>query len=271
MTKAGIGYRREIADATWQYQGAFDCLEIIADSFIRPSAAKLAELDRLRSAFVLVPHGLRLSIGSADRPSPSYLRDLAWLLDRIGAPYHSDHLAMTSAAGIELGHLSPLWYTSEGLATVIANVRAARLALGHQLVLETITEPFTIPGATMTMPEFVTEVCAATGCGLLLDVTNIYINARNAGQDPADIVGQLPLAAVRQLHLVGFGTAADGTLIDSHSEPVQPELWSFYDYVRGMCQPEFVIIERDADFPEITELAREVSRARLAPSLAAAR
>jgi uncharacterized protein (UPF0276 family) len=112
------------------------------------------------------------------------------------------------------------------------------------------------------MPEFVGEVCQATGCGVLLDVTNLYINAHNRGQDPTTVIDQLPLKAVRQLHLVGFARDDSGELIDAHADPIQPELWSLYDYVRSVCAPDVVIIERDDDFPDFDELAGELARAR---------
>jgi uncharacterized protein (UPF0276 family) len=261
--KVGIGYRRELDRGIAEHRGSFDCLEIIADSYLQPSRAKLAELERLLADFVLVPHGLRLSVGAVDRPSGSYLADLCSLLDRIAAPYHGDHFAVTAAAGLEFGHLSPLWYTEEGLATVIENTREAQDQLGRQLVLETITQPFMIPGATMSAAEFISRVCDATGCGVLLDVTNIYINATNTGEDSRAFVDALPLGAVRQVHLVGYGREADGTLVDTHAEPVQPELWSLYDHVRRVCRPEFVILERDDNFPDVRELAAEADRARL--------
>lgn len=261
----GVGYRREIAAQLDEYAGSIDCLEIIAESYLQPTPARLHELDRLRAGFPLITHGLRLSIGSVDRPPASYLRDVARLLDYIDAPYHSDHFAVTSAAGLEFGHLSPLWYTADGLATVIANVSQVQDQLGRQLVLETITETFAIPGATMEMPDFVTEVCATTGCGVLLDLTNVYINAHRAGFDPKTIVDRLPLHAVRQLHLVGYGVDGSGRLVDSHADPVQPELWQLYDYVRSVCSPQVVILERDDDIPALGDLVAELDRARLTP------
>jgi uncharacterized protein (UPF0276 family) len=262
MTQVGIGYRRELRDGIFARRDSFDCLEVIAEAYFEPSRARLDELRRLKDAFRLVPHGLRLSIGAVERPPQSYLDELARFLDRIDAPYHGDHFALTGAAGVELGHLSPLWYTEQCLETVIANTRQVQRFLGRQIVLETITEPFVIPGATLSPPEFITAVCRETGCGVLLDVTNVFINARNAGRDPLDFVRALPLEAVRQVHLVGYARAADGTYIDGHVHAVQDDLWALYDDALALCAPEFVIIERDGHFPDMAELVAEVERAR---------
>ncbi|MGA8025513.1 MAG: DUF692 domain-containing protein [Bryobacteraceae bacterium] len=262
MENVGIGFRRELEQGIFDYQSSFDCLEIIAESYFEPTRTAIEELFRLKNTFRLVPHGLRLSIGAVERPRQSYLDELARLLDRIDAPYHGDHFALTGANGIELGHLSPLWYTDEGLDTVISNIRGAQRFLGRQLVLETITHPFLIPGATMSPAEFIAAACRETGCGVLLDVTNVYINARNAGEDPSVFIRALPLKSVRQIHLVGYAREADGTYVDGHDQAIQDDLWALYDYTMTLCSPEFVIIERDGNFPDVAELAAETERAR---------
>ena len=146
---------------------------------------------------------------------------------------------------------------------MIANTREAQRFLGRQLVLETITHPFLIPGATMSPAEFITAACRETGCGVLLDVTNVYINARNAGEDPRAFIRALPLHSVRQLHLVGYAREADGTYVDCHSHAIQDDIWALYDYVMAFCSPDFVIIERDDNFPEIAKLIAEADRARV--------
>lgn len=259
---AGVGYRRELEQGILDHKSSFDCLEIIAESYFEPTPQVLNELRRLIGTFRLIPHGLRLSIGSVERPRQDYMDELARLLDRIDAPYHSDHFALTGANGVELGHLSPLWYTERGLATVIANVREVQRFLGRQLILETITHPFLIPAATLSPAEFISAVCRETGCGMLLDVTNVFINAHNAGEDPRDAVRALPLQSVRQIHLVGYARAPDRTYVDCHSHAIQDDLWDLYAYVIAHCHPEYVIIERDGDFPPVAELTAEVRRAR---------
>lgn len=264
VPKVGIGHRREIDDGIFENRARFDCLEIIADSYLRPSWRKLRELERLREFFELVPHGLTLSIGTARPPDATYLAEVARLLDWIEAPYHSDHLALTSADGIGLGHLSPIWFTQQSLATVIRNVQVVQDRLKRRLVLETIADPFPLPEAEMSMPEFLHAVCSATDCGVLLDVTNIHINATNTGTNARDIVDALPLRHVQQLHIVGYGRDAsrDGRLVDSHDADIQPELWALYDHVLSVCRPQVVVIERDDRFPAMASLVAEADRAR---------
>jgi uncharacterized protein len=266
MKNVGIGFRRELENGLFELQGSFECVEIIAESYFNPTRSKLNELTRLKEAFLIVPHGLRLSIGAVARPRQSYMDELVRLLDRIDAPYHGDHFALTGANGTELEHLSPLWYTEQGLDTVISNIREVQRFLGRQLVLETITHPFLIPGATMSPAEFITAACRETGCGVLLDVTNVYINARNAVEDPSAFIRALPLQSVRQIHLVGYAREEDGTYVDGHDHAIQEDLWALYDYTMTLCSPEFVIIERDGNFPDMAELAAEAERARTSAS-----
>lgn len=262
MKKVGIGFRRELESGLFALQSSFECVEIIAESYFNPTRSKLNELMRLKEAFVIVPHGLRLSIGAVERPRQSYMDELARLLDRVDAAYHGDHFALTSTERVDLGHLSPLWYTETALDTVISNVREVQRFFGRQLVLEIITHPFEIPGATMAPAEFITRTCRETNCGILLDLTNVYINAKNAGEDPREFIRALPLQSVRQLHLVGYECDGEGIYVDSHDKAIQDDLWTLYDYAVTLCSPEFVIIERDDNFPDVTELAAEAGRAR---------
>lgn len=261
--QVGLGYRRSIAHDILDSGAAFDSLEIIAESFFDLSWQKASELRELRRRFTLIPHGLRLSIGSVVRPPQTYLDDIARVLEWTGAPYHSDHFAFTGCDGIELHHLSPLWHTEAGLETVIANVDAVQRFLGVQLVLETITHSFRVPDETLTPAQFISTVVAETGCGVLLDVTNTYINAVNFGEDPLAFVTALPATAIRQLHIVGYARDEHGTLLDGHAHAIQPELWELYDRVLAIAAPDQVIIERDAQFPPIEELGAEAARARV--------
>jgi uncharacterized protein len=264
IVKAGIGYRRPLRSGIVAHQESIDCLEIITEQFLPLTPSRRWELEELLQSFTLLPHGLKLSIGSVDRPNQTYLDDIARVLEVVNPPYYSDHFAITGTSEVDIGHLSPMWFTEEALDVVVRNINQVRDFLKIPLVFETITHPFYLPGATMSQEQFISEVCSATGCGILLDVVNIYINAMNLGGDAKEFVRGLPLESVRQLHIVGYSTDDSGFLIDGHSNGIQPEVWSLYDDIMSVCRPEFVVIERDANFPGISELVEEVEHARIA-------
>ncbi len=258
----GLGLRPSLKSEILNFPESFDCLEFIADAYFALTDFQDKELSNLSDLFTLIPHGLSLSIGSVERPPQSYLDTIARLLEVVQPTYYSDHFAITRTLEKALGHLSPLWYTDEVLDVVIKNVTSIQRFLGIPLVLETITHEFNIPCSTLSQSEFITAVCNETGCGILLDVTNIFINSKNLDTDPKAFISSLPKSSIKQLHIVGYTTDNTGLLLDTHSSAIQPELWELYDYTLSVCNPDYVIIERDSHFPDITELIAEVKRAR---------
>jgi len=265
MVQIGIGFRHGLTPGIFSAASEFDCVEIIADSYFFLTRAKYIQIKDLLNLFTIIPHGLRLSIGSVERPPQSYLDNIVRLLEVINPPYYSEHFAITGIPEIDIGHLSPIWYTDEVLDVVIKNVRSIQNFLGIPLVLETITHPFYIPCSSMTQEEFITIVVNETGCGILLDVTNIFINSKNFNTDPKAFINRLPKQSIKQLHIVGYTTDDMGFLLDTHSKSIQPGIWELYEYTMSVCNPDYVIIERDSNFPDITELVAEVKRARMPP------
>ena len=171
-----------------------------------------AQLDQLREvvdAFPVIPHGLGLSIGTAGPIDKEYLDQIKRVSDLTRSPYYSDHLCMTRAAGIDLGQLAPLWFRDDVLRPTIDRVNEVQDELGKPLVLENVTYLFEILGADMSQAEFFHRLVDATGCGILLDVTNVYTNAVNHHFDPALFMAEMPLHSVVQVHLAAdSGTMA---------------------------------------------------------------
>jgi uncharacterized protein (UPF0276 family) len=225
----------------------------------------LAELEELCESFKVIPHGIGLSIGS-ERLDREYLAQIKRISDVTGSAYYSEHLAMTRAPGIDIGHLSPLWFNETVLAVTIGNVRRVQDLLEKPLVLENVTYPFDIPGATMSQTEFFTRLVEATGCGVLLDLTNLYINSVNHNFDPVAFLKAMPLDHLVQIHLAG-GFLQDGVMIDSHSEEVDEHSWSLLDTLTKLIPVRASILEHDANFPDrISALLAQVARARAALS-----
>lgn len=257
---AGLGHRREIHDGILAAKDDIGFVEIIPEKYISASRRTLDALAALTESFVIIPHGVSLSVGTASPVSKSFLREIRRVCDIVSPPYYSDHLAVTRSAGVDIGHLSPLVYTKGHLAFVVDNIRRVQDAVGLPFVIENITETHQLPGSTMDTADFLGELVRRSGCGLLLDVTNLHINSVNLGFDAIDYARRLPLDAVVQLHLAG-GIWDGSTLIDSHSEAVPEKVWELFEaLLPEMPALKGVIIERDDNFPSFDHLLKEVRR-----------
>ncbi|WP_363349119.1 DUF692 domain-containing protein [Methylocystis echinoides] len=258
---SGLGYRPQFRADLFAHRSQVDFLEIIADHYFDAAPEKLAELDLLRAHFPIVPHGLDLSIGSADGIDPTYLDKFAELIARIDPPWWSEHLCFTRAGGVDIGHLAALPYTQEAIDVVARNVEAVRRRIAAPLLLENITTVVRAPGGEMDEPEFLARVLDRTGCGWLCDVANLYTNAVNQGVDLDATFERWPWDRLVQLHYAG-GRWRNGVLIDSHDSATSAAVWDLYDRIVARAPVKGVILERDERLPPFAELLAEVARAR---------
>jgi uncharacterized protein len=257
----GLGYRREIREAIVAAREEIDFVEVLTDQFIEDEES-LREVRELSEQFPMIPHGIGLSVGSATGLDRGYVRRVKRVSDATGSPYYSEHLCVTRVPGLEIGHLSPLRFTNDVLAHTVRNVREAQELLGKPLVLENVTYLFAIPGADMTQEEFFHRLVADTGCGVLLDITNVHINSVNHGFDPVAFLEGMPLEHVVQVHLAG-GFWSHEVLVDSHSETVQEDSWQLLGELVARTPVRACIIEHDDNFPHgIEPLIRQIERAR---------
>ena len=256
---SGLGFREELGAETLAAHEQIDFVEVIAEEYMRPRG-----LDRLRKItdrFAVIPHGIGLSIGSMGPVDTDYLTSVKRVSDLSGSSYFSDHLCLTRVPGIDLRHLAPLWFGEELLTHTIEKVHAVQDVLGKPLVLENVTYMVDLPNAELSQTEFFRELTAATGCGILLDVTNLYINAVNHLFDAERFLAEMPLDRVVQVHLAG-GYWNHGVLIDGHSHPVPEEVWQLYAHLCERADIKGVILEHDQNFPDLGLLLEQVWRAR---------
>jgi uncharacterized protein len=258
---AGLGYRGAIAEAMLESREAIDCVELLTDQYLE-RADGLDQVRRVCEAFRVTVHGIGLSVGSATGLDREYLSKIKRVSDIANASYYSEHLCMTRAPGISIGHLAPLQFTEDVLKRTIRNVRFAQEFLERPLALENVTYTIAMPRSEMSQPEFFQRLVDATGCGVLLDVTNVYINSCNHHFDPREFLAGMPLHQVMHIHLAG-GYWSDGVLVDSHSRPVHEESWELLEAVIGETAVRACIIEHDQDFPDRLDfLLEQVARAR---------
>lgn len=259
----GLGYRDAYKPEVMLAEGddKVDFLEIIADHYLDASPWKARELEMLAERYTLIPHGLNLSLGSAEGLDAEYRDALIGLVNRLNPPWWSEHIAFTKAGGREIGHLAPVPFSDEALEVLVRNIEDVKARTDVPLILENITRPFDFPGSTIDEADFLAELVDRTGCGLLLDVTNLYTNAVNLGGDAAGLIDRLPLDAVVQLHFVGGHWDGD-QLIDSHSSGTPEEVWGLLDRVLARSTIKGMILERDEHLPPYSELVTELQRAR---------
>jgi uncharacterized protein (UPF0276 family) len=265
----GLGLRPDHYQAILDDEPAIDWLEIVSENYLVDGGRPLRMLDRIAERYPLAMHGVSLSIGGSDPLDRDYLRRLAALARRVRPQLISDHLCWTAIDGVQLHDLMPLPHTEEALRHVAARVRQVQDVLGRQILLENVSSYLRFDGDTLAEWQFLAELVAESGCGLLLDVNNVYVNSRNHGFDALAFLDGLPRGGVRQIHLAGHSRdAGSGLLIDTHDAPVCDAVWKLYGEALARFGAVPTMIERDDHIPPLAELLAELDRAR---SIAAAR
>ncbi|MFG3135953.1 DUF692 domain-containing protein [Streptomyces sp. NPDC048211] len=262
----GIGWRPEIADAVEALPG-IDWVEAVAENLCDDHLP--ASLVRLRERGVtVVPHGVSLGLGGADRPDPGRLAGLAARATLLGTPLVTEHIAFVRAGGartgspvLEAGHLLPVPRTWAALDVLCENVRVAQDSLPVPLALENIAALVSWPDEELTEGQFLAELVDRTGVRLLIDVANLHTNHVNRGEDPARALDELPVEAIAYVHVAG-GVEKDGVWHDTHAHPVTAPVLGILAELRSRISPPGVLLERDDDFPPAAELAGELDAIR---------
>ncbi|WP_406063231.1 DUF692 domain-containing protein [Streptomyces sp. NBC_01077] len=258
----GIGWRPEIADAVEGLSGV-DWVEVVAENICVDHLPD--SLTRLRERGVtVVPHGVSLGLGGADRPDPARLAALGEKAVALGAPLVTEHIAFVRAGGpltatpqLEAGHLLPVPRTWDALDVLCENVRIAQDALPVPLALENIAALISWPGEEMSEGRFLAELVERTGVRLLIDVANLHTNHVNRGEDPARALSELPVEAIAYVHVAG-GVERDGVWHDTHAHPVPGAVLDVLADLASRVAPAGVLLERDDDFPPAEELGGEL-------------
>ena len=257
----GIGFREPFRADLFLHRDKIDFLEITADHYFDANPKKLDELDLLQAHFPLIPHGLNLSLGSAEGIDENYLEKFAALVEKLDPAWFSDHLCFTKSNGVNIGHLAPVPYTNEAVKVFVRNISTVKNRIKTPFILENITYNVRFPSSQMSEAEFITTILEETDCGLLLDITNLYINSINFDIDWRKVLDELPLERVVQLHFVGVHKHGE-RLIDAHSNKTNDEIWEIFRTVCKRCDVKGAILERDENFPPFAEILDEIKTAK---------
>ena len=257
----GIGLRTQHYGRFLEERPEVDWLELVSENFMVEGGRPLAVLDRVRRDYPVALHGVSLAIGSTDPLDPRYLARLKELVAQVEPAIVSDHLCWGGNGGHYAHDLLPLPFTEEALAHVVVRVERVQELLGRQILLENVSSYLTYESSRLTEWEFLSEVARRADCGILLDVNNIYVSARNHGFDPEAYLAGVPRARVRQFHLAGH-TDHGEYVIDTHEGRVREEVWALYAEAVRRFPGTPTLIEWDTAVPPLEEVLAESARAR---------
>jgi uncharacterized protein (UPF0276 family) len=257
----GVGLRSEHYDLITRDWPSVDWFEAISENFMDSGGRPLEVLEAVRRRYPVALHGVSLSIGSVDPLDEGYLKRLKALADRIDPTIVSDHLCWTRVDGEQLHDLLPLPLTEEAIRHVARRIDQVQHALGRRILLENVSTYVTYRHSAMPEWEFLAEVAERSGCGILLDLNNVYVNAFNHRFEPSDYLEHLPGELVGQFHLAGH-TDCGAYLFDTHSKPVVDAVWQLYQDALARWGPVSTLIEWDEDIPPFERLQQEAETAR---------
>lgn len=248
------------------YEAALACradglwFEVHPENYLVEGGPRLAWLEAIRTAHPISLHGVALSLAADSAPDAVHLERLAGLARRIEPALISEHLAWSTWRGAYHPDLLPFPRTTEALLRVAGNIDCTQETLGRRIAIENPSHYVRMDGHTWDEIDFLTELARRTGCGLLLDVNNVYIGARNLGYSATDYIDRFPGDSVMEIHLAGHTPDPDlgaALLIDSHDAPVAPEVWALYERLAGRIGPRPTLIERDDNLPDFSALLAE--------------
>jgi len=235
-------------------------VEAVSENFFAPGGRPAAVLERVRRELPVALHGVALSIGSPDPLSGRTLDALAALVERVEPAIVSDHLCWGSLDGRHVHDLWPLPYTEEALGHVVERVRRVQDRLGRRILLENVSSYVTFHASSLTEWEFLAAVARQADCGILLDVNNVFVSARNHGFEPLEFLAGLPGDRVGQIHVAGHQDHG-AFLLDTHDAPVAEPVWALYRAAIRRLGPVPTLVERDDRIPPLEELVAESARA----------
>jgi uncharacterized protein (UPF0276 family) len=261
---AGLGLKPEHFDAALECPADGLWFEVHPENYMAAGGPRPAWLRAIRSRHPVALHGVGLSLAADADPDPAHLKHLAALAQRIEPVLVSEHLAWSTWRGVYLPDLLPFARTRAALARVAANVGRVQDRLGRRIAIENPSHYLRIDGHQFDEIDFLAELARRSGCGVLLDVNNVFVSARNLGFDAAAWIDAFPAGLVEEIHLAGHSRDplhGDALLIDSHDAPVDAAVWALYRRLVARIGPRPTLIERDGNLPGFEALLAERAQA----------
>jgi uncharacterized protein (UPF0276 family) len=263
--RAGVGFKPEHFRAIVAEAQPVGFFEVHAENYMGAGGPPHAQLAALRERYAISLHGVALSIGSPEPLDRTHLLRLKSLCERYAPESFSEHLAWSTHDGAYFNDLLPLPYTARTLNFIVDHIDEVQSVLRRQMLLENPSTYVQFSTSEIPETEFLAEIARRTGCGLLLDINNVFVQAANHGLNAREYLRDFPLAQVREIHLAGHAEQIDDTgqplLIDAHGSPVAEPVWALYGEVLARTGPVATLIEWDNDVPSWPVLRAEAERA----------
>ncbi|MFA7261724.1 MAG: DUF692 domain-containing protein [Caulobacter sp.] len=261
---AGLGFKPQHFEEAANCPAVGQWYEVHPENYMVPGGPRLAMLSALRDRFPISLHGVGLSLAGDASPSPEHLARLRDLVDRFDPFVVSEHLAWSTTDGSYFPDLLPFPRTRQALSRIADNIDRTQTALGRTILIENPSLYLALEGHELSETDFLAELVRSTGCGLLVDVNNVYISARNLRFDPQAYLDAIPADAVGEIHLAGHVADArlgERLLIDTHGAEIAEPVWRLYEQFVGRVGPRPTLIERDDNIPSFKTLMQERTRA----------
>jgi uncharacterized protein (UPF0276 family) len=256
----GIEWESSLEEGILQSLSTFSCVELIPENFAEGMFAESLKALADRNTPVAI-HGVHLSIGTMEPLREDHLDRMLEIGSQVNMVSFSEHLSMTEVSGYDLDALTPLAFSQEVMDGVCRKIDAIQKKLKVPFLIENVSNRFYVPGGDFTETEFINQILRKTGCGLLLDVTNVYTNSVNFGFNPYQWIDAVDLSKVQEVHLAGGFFDPEGFLMDTHDNQVSEEAWKLFEYTAPKLPPFMTIVERTSNFPHISTLTQEIERA----------
>ena len=258
--QVGIGFRKEIADDLLALDSTIgpDFVEFAPENWMEIGGYWKEMLDRIVQRYPITTHGLSLSIGSPDPLNYSFLDQMKSFFQEVPALLYSEHLSYSQCDNAHLFDLMPIPFTREAVNHIVTRIQKVQDYLQRPLILENVSY-YTPVAPELGEAEFIHEIVTQSGCGLLLDVNNVYVNAFNHNYNAQAFMEKLPLQQVAYMHMAGHTQVSEDTIIDTHGMPVIDDVYNLFDWVLPKVNPVPVLLERDFNIPEMDELLVEMN------------
>jgi len=264
-TNSGIGLRAPHHQDVIAQKPDVGFLEVHSENFFHLDSPHFKELEILRQDYPISLHGVGLSLGSADGLDAEHVAKLKALADRIDPAVVSEHVSWSRIGGVSVPDLLPVPMTKEALSIMSQNIDQVQNALGRPILVENPSAYLSFKSETISEPAFLEQLCQRTGCGLLLDINNIYVSAHNTGFDPIEYLDNIPAERVVEIHLAGYQINAvddQGEIfVDAHNQAVHRPVWELYDTAMEILGDKATLIEWDNDLPDLETLVAEAKKA----------
>ena len=258
----GIGFRRDLAtDLLELSEDRPDFIEFAPENWMDLGGYWKKQLDRAYEEYPIVCHGLSLSIGSPDPLDIDFIKSLKEFLDKYNVELYSEHLSYSKCDNAHLYDLLPIPFREDAVDHIVERIQLVQEILNRPLILENVSY-YTPVAAEMSEEDFISSIVKRSGCKLLLDVNNVYVNAFNHNYNAKDFILKMPLSEVAYIHMAGHEKVAEDLIIDTHGQPIIDPVYELFEWTLEKLNPVPVLLERDFNIPELPELQKEMSNLR---------